>query len=383
VSGLLQDLSKWLQPEEYIQLLQWMLKEDWPQGFLFRSFLAEPPPLGSKPLTWKLLDLLEAKQAYITCTSGWALRGLLSSQPLSASEFLSALERFAHHQVLVQMLSSHPTASSLTSAEVLGELQRACSTGNSEHVLSLCNLPSAKAVSAAELLPILKAAALATDNTDVLNSLIALPAAKHMTAATALGLLMSAISAIDESPGPKPCHQPSGQQLSMIELGAALWPVCGVSQAWFLTSFVCSLPAAQLFSPMDVAAALHSALESNNTGTAVPGWIVGKLCELPGAKKLGTAQVQGLLEAANDFAAATILHGKSLATLTALCVRKRVRNLPAARQFWTEAEKAEEACMLRWRSERFKRLPVCLAGIEPKACPKDVTLRPIPPLRLR
>jgi hypothetical protein len=175
--GHLQDLSKWLQPEEYILLLQLMLKEDWPQGFLFRSFLANPCSFGSKALTSKLLDLLEANQAHITYTSVCAL---LRSQPLSASELLSALERFAHHQVLVQVLSFHPAASSLTSAELLEALQQACSTGNTQYLCRLCQLPSVRALSAEELLPILAAAA-ATANEYIVFSMFQLPAAKQIT----------------------------------------------------------------------------------------------------------------------------------------------------------------------------------------------------------
>jgi hypothetical protein len=48
---------------------------------------------------------------------------LIDSQPLSASEVLSALKRFGECAQLIQMMIFHPTASSVTSAEVLGSLR--------------------------------------------------------------------------------------------------------------------------------------------------------------------------------------------------------------------------------------------------------------------
>jgi hypothetical protein len=65
---------------------------------------------------------------------------------------------------------------------------------------------------------------------------------------------------------------------------------------WLVFS-ICSLPAAHHFSPLDVAAVLHVAIESIYTGTSMPEWRAFELWELPGAHKLGAAQVQGLFAA--------------------------------------------------------------------------------------
>jgi hypothetical protein len=349
---LLQWFGTLLQPDDSMLLVQWMLKTSF--GLTLTIVLADTPFIRLKPPTWKLLDLLEANQAYINYTSVCALRGLLSSQPLSAREFLSALERFAHHQMLVQLLSSHPAASLLTSEEVLGALQHACSTGNIQHVLSLCYLPSAQALSAADLIPILAAAAAATNNEGAVQSLFALPAAQHMTPATASALLMSATSAANGSAAPKPCHHSSAQQLSVGEVAAVLWPACRTSQPpRSVGQFVCSLPAAQHLPPMEVAAALHTAIEDVYAGTSILKSAVSRLCELPGAKKMGASQVQGLLEAVTDCAAAVMqLEDNIPARLSLLWVRRQIMNLPAARQFWTESEKADELRNLSWMRER-------------------------------
>jgi hypothetical protein len=218
------------------------------------------------------------------------------------------LERFAHHEVLIQVLSSHPAASSISSAEVLGALQHACSTGNARQILTLCCLPSAKALSLAQLIPIMTAAAAATDDEGVVRSLFQIPAAQQMTAAAASAILKSAISDGDGSLATEPCHLLSAwelQQLSVAEVAAVMRPALEVSQPRSLAQFACSLPATQHFSPMEVAAVLHTAIESIYVGISIPEMaVILQLCELPGAKKMGGSQVQGLLEAVEDCDAA-------------------------------------------------------------------------------
>jgi hypothetical protein len=148
---LLQHLTNMLQPDEYLRLLQWMLRTVYP--ITLRTFLAEPPSENLRPSFCKLLDLLEANQAYLS-HKGRALVLLLKFYDLSASEFLSAMERFSQHWPLVHALWHHPRANSLTSAELLGSLQDARSSGNTRHITNLSMLPSARALSAAGLISI-------------------------------------------------------------------------------------------------------------------------------------------------------------------------------------------------------------------------------------
>jgi hypothetical protein len=155
---------------------------------------------------------------------------------------------------------------------------------------------------------------------------------------------MSAILACNADPAIKTSHHPSGQQLLGKELTA-----CGTDQGRPLAfTIVCSLPAAEHFSPLQVAAALHVPIESSYAGTPGLGYIAWQLCELPGAKRMGAAQVQGLLEAAEDRAAATLqLDSNILAQTSASGVLKHIRNLPAARQLRIEAKTREKLCKLR------------------------------------
>jgi hypothetical protein len=334
---LLHEFGELLQPDDFMLLVQWMLRTG--RLYSFIIFLADPPPVELRPPTWKLLDLLELYQAHSTHALFLPLHNLLGLHPLSASELLSALERFAHHQVLVEKLSSHPAAAVISSAEVLGALQHACSTGNARHVVNLCCLPAVKALSLAELVPIMAAAAAATDGISALQSLFDLPAVKHMTTATASALLMSAISAAHGSPAPDPCHRPSADPLSVAEEAAVMWLACGARQSWSLVPFFCDLPAAQHFSPSEVAAALHSAFESVYVGTPIPDSAVSALCKLPGAKKVGVSQVQGLLEACEECAAAVMEPEDNIPEgLSLIGLKGHIMNLPAARQLCTEME---------------------------------------------
>jgi hypothetical protein len=336
---LLQDLSNKLQPDDYLRLLQWMLKRCSPTSLTL--FLEKPPPVALKPPTWKLLELVEANLAHITLNSICALQRLIDSQPLSGSEFLTALERFGYSARMVQMMIFHPTASTITSAEVLRSLRDACSNRNKILLINLGFLAAVKTLSGADLVPLLAAATAANSTCDL--SLRRLIAAQPLTAATASALLMSAVSPGDGTPAPKPCHGPLAQQLSFSEVAAVMSPACEVSHGrdWLVYT-ICSLPAAQQFLPLDVAAVLHVAIESIYTGTAMPKWRALNLCELPGAKKLGAAQVQGLFAAVEDCAAAMMQrrdHFQAEESLYEVC--NILWNLPAAAEVLGDVGKGE------------------------------------------
>jgi hypothetical protein len=327
-NDLLHGLRGMLQPDEYMLLLQWILEKG--SSHSLTVFLRDPPPVRLQPPTWKLLDLLEANQAHMNRID--ALLNLRKDYPLSASELLSAMERFSHHWYIKLKLCTHATTSSPTSAEMLGALQDACCSGVPDHELSLRHLPSAQALSAEELVPIMIAAA-AADNSDAVTSLFTLPAAQHMTPASASALLMSAMSASDGRCVPEPCYCPSAQQHSVQDLPAVTGATCwGTRGRAGLVYCLCSLPAVQRFSPMDLAGLLQAAIESACNGTAI--WTLCMLCNLPAAKKLGAAQAQGLLAAAEDGAAAmTQLHGNVLAQMGLRCIW----DLPAVRRIRNEA----------------------------------------------
>ena len=323
---LLQGLYNSLQPDEVMLLLQWTLQAGC--VYNFSSMSAKFPP-ALRPPAWQLVDLLEENKAQINWMSGYALETLLAAQHLSAVELLSALERFADHIIMVEILTSLTAAAALPSAEALGALRSALKMGDTEHVRSICKLPAVQGLAAAEMAPILASAA-AIDNSAAVFTILRLPAAQNLSAADVAAALMCAASAGAGDIFARICSLPAAQQLSVSQLAAVMQSaILGGNE--YMISCLCSLPAAQQLPPLEVAAALQLVIENSYT------WITTELCQLPGAKQMGASQVGGLLEAARDAAAAAPLGSRGPPWLTeAARTLARIKCLPAARKLCHE-----------------------------------------------
>ena len=295
---LRQGLYHSLQPDDVMLLLQWALQA----GCLY-IFISMFPllPRALKPPTSQLLDLLEENKAQISCTSGGRLLYLLSAQHLSAMELLSALELFADDERMVSILSYHPAAAAMTSAEVLGALRRALKMGDTQHFHNLCRLPAAHGLAAADLAPILASAAASSDNNAAVFRILEFPAAQDLSAANVTAVLKSAAVAGAGYILAGICKLPAVQQLSGSQV-AALLRSATVDGSEDMISCLCWLPAAQRLPPLEVAAVLQLGIENGCSAT-------GTLCLLPGATQMGASQVEGLLVAATDAMAAQMDSG--------------------------------------------------------------------------